>query len=97
MQHNYGPQSDIAKEHFALGRLDGVLEGRLVEARANVLRVLEVRGLKVTKKQAALIDMCSDLATLERWHDLAITAKATKNYSLAIDRFSSTEEIMSPN
>lgn len=82
MRYNYGPQSDIAKEHFALGKSEGkkagVLEGRLIQARANVRCVLEVRGLKVTKKQAAIIDACSDLATLQRWCDLAITASSTQ-------------------
>jgi hypothetical protein len=36
--------------------------------------VLSRRGLGVTVEQQARVDGCEDLATLERWHDQAITA-----------------------
>jgi hypothetical protein len=53
---------------------EGVKAGQLGEARRLVLRVLARRGLPVSAEQQARVEACSDLATLERWHDLAITA-----------------------
>jgi hypothetical protein len=39
-----------------------------------VLRVLERRGLPVTDDDRARISRCDEVATLERWLDLAVTA-----------------------
>lgn len=50
------------------------LEGRLTEARAALHRVLACRQLMPSKDDDAQIEACSDLATLERWHDQAVTA-----------------------
>jgi len=50
------------------------LEGRLAEARAALRRVLVQRQLTPSKDQEARIEACTDLATLERWHDRAVTA-----------------------
>jgi hypothetical protein len=52
----------------------GLLEGRLTEARAALRRVLVRRHLTPGKDDDARIEACSDLATLERWHDQAVTA-----------------------
>jgi hypothetical protein len=52
----------------------GLDKGKVEEARRAVERVLRRRGLTVTDAQAAQIASCDDLDTLERWHDLAITA-----------------------
>lgn len=52
-----------------------LLEGRLTEARAALRRVLARRQLTPSKDDDdARIEACTDLATLERWHDQAITA-----------------------
>ncbi len=49
-------------------------EGRLTEARAALRRVLAGRQLTPSKDDDARIDACTDLETLERWHDRAIHA-----------------------
>lgn len=56
------------------GKKLGLDEGKVAEARRAVERVLRRRGLAVSEAQAAQIASCNDLDTLERWHDLAITA-----------------------
>jgi hypothetical protein len=53
---------------------EGRLEGQLTEARAALRRVLAGRQLTPSKDDDARIDACTDLATLERWLDRAITA-----------------------
>jgi hypothetical protein len=50
------------------------LEGRLTEARAALRRVLARRQLTPSKQDDARIEACTELATLERWHDQAVTA-----------------------
>lgn len=49
-------------------------EGRLLEARAAIRRVLARRGLSPGTAESARIEGCADLATLERWLDRAIVA-----------------------
>jgi hypothetical protein len=50
------------------------LEGRLTEARAALRRVLARRQLTPSKQDDARIEACTELATLERWLDQAVTA-----------------------
>jgi hypothetical protein len=50
------------------------LEGRLTATRACLRRVLARRELMPSKDDEVRIDACTDLATLERWLDRAITA-----------------------
>ncbi len=52
----------------------GIEQGRLAEARAALRRVLARRQLTPSKDEDARIEACTDLATLERWLDRAITA-----------------------
>jgi hypothetical protein len=49
-------------------------KGRLTEARGALRRVLARRQLTPSKADDARIEACTDVATLERWHDRAITA-----------------------
>jgi hypothetical protein len=49
-------------------------EGRLTATRASLRRVLAGRHLTPSKDDDARIEACTDLATLERWLDRAITA-----------------------
>jgi hypothetical protein len=56
------------------GITQGRLEGRLTEARAVLRRVLARRHLAPSRDDDARIEACTDLATLERWLDLAVTA-----------------------
>jgi hypothetical protein len=58
---------------------EGRLEGRLTEARAALRRVLAGRQLTPSKDDDARIDACTDLATLERWLDRAITAASVSD------------------
>jgi hypothetical protein len=55
-------------------RQQGVFEGLLIAARTAVRRVLACRQLILTAGDDARIEDCTDLATLERWLDQAITA-----------------------
>jgi hypothetical protein len=65
----------IGEEYgFDRGHQAGLQAGLVREARRSVGRVLSRRGLVVTAEQQARLDGCEDLATLERWHDQAITA-----------------------
>lgn len=52
-------------------------KGKQEEAAQSVLVVLETRNLLVTEAQREAILTCTDLATLEHWHRLAITATST--------------------
>jgi hypothetical protein len=51
-----------------------IVEGRLTEARASLRRVLARRQLTPSKDEDARIEACTDLTTLQRWHDQAVTA-----------------------
>ncbi|WP_437977153.1 hypothetical protein WMF11_08800 [Sorangium sp. So ce295] len=53
-------------------------EGRLDEARAALRRVLAHRQLALTPEDAARIEACTDLATLERWHGQALAASSAE-------------------
>ncbi|WP_437805936.1 hypothetical protein [Sorangium sp. So ce1078] len=53
---------------------EGRLEGRLTEARSALRRVLRQRRLELSPENEARIETCSDLATIERWLDQAVTA-----------------------
>jgi hypothetical protein len=57
------------------GRAEGLEQGRLTEARAALRRVLARRKVALRRADKTRIDACVDLATLERWHDQAITAR----------------------
>ena len=57
----------------------GRLEGRLVEARAALRRVLVQRQLTPSQDEDARIEACTDLATLERWLDRAVTVASVSD------------------
>ncbi|KYF59069.1 hypothetical protein [Sorangium sp. So ce854] len=65
------------REGHREGRREGHLEGRLIEARAALRRVLARRELKLSPEDEARIEACGDLATIERWHEQAVTATST--------------------
>ena len=67
---------EARQELIDQGRERGLEEGRLTEARAALRRLLARRKLALRRADKARIDACSDLATLERWHDQAITARS---------------------
>jgi hypothetical protein len=49
-------------------------EGQRQGARKAVRNLLAVRGLALAAGDEARIDGCTDLSTLDRWHDQAIVA-----------------------
>jgi hypothetical protein len=51
-----------------------MLQGQQIATRANLRRVLARRQLTPNEDEDARIEACSDLATLERWLDQAVTA-----------------------
>ena len=57
-------------------REEGRAEGRLAGARSALRRVLALRKLVPSRDDEAQIDVCSDLATLERWLDQAMAAQS---------------------
>ncbi len=56
------------------GEEQGEQRGRTLEARNVLRRVLTRRQLALDAEQEATIDGCTDLGTLERWLDQALTA-----------------------
>jgi hypothetical protein len=58
----------------ALLESEAQLEGRLIQVRANLRRVLVLRQLTPRKQDNARIEACTELATLRRWFDQAVTA-----------------------
>ena len=56
------------------GLSEGEQAGRLTATRAALRRVLAGRQFTPSQGDDARIDACTDLATLERWLDRAITA-----------------------
>lgn len=72
-------QQEIARKLLELNpdlQQEAEQKGRLTEVRANLRRVLARRKLAVSAEDEARIDTCSDLATLERWLDEAVTVSS---------------------
>ncbi|GAA3642725.1 hypothetical protein GCM10022224_001340 [Nonomuraea antimicrobica] len=67
--------SPLAREHFGRGLDQGKAEGKAEEAGKMLLLVLGARGLDVPEDAHARITACTDLAQLEAWTTLAVTAK----------------------
>src|SRR5688572_17420694 len=72
-------QQQLIDKGRSEGRLEGQLEGRLAEARAALRRVLVQRQLTPSKDEDARIEACTELTTLERWHDRAVTAASVSD------------------
>ncbi len=65
---------EVRKELVNKAFKEAFNEGRLLEARDLVRRILTHRKLVVSAEDEARITACADLATLQRWHDQAIYA-----------------------
>ena len=52
----------------------GIEKGQLGEARAALGRVLALRRFMLSSDEEARVAECADVATLQRWHDQAVTA-----------------------
>jgi hypothetical protein len=64
------------KQGLKKGLKKGVDKGRLIEARTALRRVLALRKLPLSVEDGARIEACTDIATLERWHDQAVVASS---------------------
>lgn len=65
--------TDAHRQSYAEGKAEGKLEGKAEgEARA-LMRILHRRGLAMTDEQQRQILSCTDLATLDRWLDRALS------------------------
>lgn len=66
--------ASIGEELIQRGRMQGRAEGKAEGKAEGILAVLEARGLKLTAEQRARITSSKDLAELDRWLKLAVTA-----------------------
>jgi hypothetical protein len=57
----------------------GIERGQVTGARAALRTVLARRGLPLSVALEARLDACSDLATLDRWLGLAVTAMSAED------------------
>jgi hypothetical protein len=60
------------------GRIEGEREGRIEERRANILRILDRRGLLVPDEVYGQISGCDDARVLDRWFDLALVVSDSR-------------------
>ena len=67
---------DIVEELIEKGHKKGHEEGRLLQARAAVRRIVALRKLTLRPADEARIDACTDLATLDRWLEQATAAQS---------------------
>jgi len=66
-----GALSVARREGIEAGHKAGFVEGK----RDALLRLLARNGLALSEDERARISACSDVATLDRWFDHALTAK----------------------
>ena len=95
MVQHYEPRSEFLRKYLETGRQQGREEGReegrevgreegreeatLVATANAILRVLDARGLRVSRAVERRIRKCTDLPTLELWLSRAATVeRATK-------------------
>jgi hypothetical protein len=70
--------SETQRRSLAQGEAQGEAKGRAEGEARSIVRVLERRGLSVSREQRKRILACADIATLERWLDVAVTASRTE-------------------
>jgi flagellar biosynthesis/type III secretory pathway protein FliH len=69
-----GRQEGIEKG-LQKGLQAGLQKGRVKAKAEGVLKIIDARGVEVTKEQRKEVDDCTDLTQLDRWFDRALTAK----------------------
>jgi hypothetical protein len=78
MVQTFPKESSILSRFKSQGRKEGLAEG-LAEGRAEaLLAVLAARGIKVSKKQRALVVGCTDVSTLDTWIRRAASAVSVR-------------------
>ncbi|WP_308292523.1 hypothetical protein [Streptantibioticus ferralitis] len=96
LMRNYFPgQGTIVEEYYLEGKAEGKAEGEAAgKAKAlteSILHLLERRGISVSASARLLITSCTDLDTLNRWFDRAITTTNAENL-FAEDQLKPTEQ-----
>jgi hypothetical protein len=66
--------SETQRQSFANGEARGEAKGKA----QSILRVLERRSIAISLDQRERVLACSDIATLDRWLDAAVTAPSTE-------------------
>jgi hypothetical protein len=61
------------------GREAGLEKGRCLEKARALRRVLEARGIPLSREDASRIEACTQLATLDRWFDRALSVSCAKD------------------
>ena len=59
------------------GREKGLEQGAVNSKIEDLVKVIQARGLELTKDQLNLVTSCADLSQLATWFDLALDAKTT--------------------
>ncbi len=54
----------------------GIEQGRLAAMKDNLKKVLQKRGFVLSSEQETQIDICSDVAVLDRWFEKALVARS---------------------
>ena len=74
MSSGYEYQSDFAKRYVAQGKAEGRAEGEAKGEAKALLHILAARKLTPSEVERERIVGCTDLPTLERWIERAVTA-----------------------
>jgi hypothetical protein len=72
----YQYKSEFARRYVAQGKAEGLAEGEAKGLSEALLLLVTTRGLPVTDDERRTILACRDLARLERWLRVAVTARS---------------------
>ncbi len=78
MRSGYEFKSEFARTYVAKGREEGIQEGLLKAKAADVIAVLEARGLEVPADVRERILASTELAELDRWIRRAAVVSETR-------------------
>jgi len=67
-------KSDFIESYEERGLDRGVKQGTVATKRKDVLKVLDVRGLRPTEAQRAQVEASNDLSQLDLWFERSLTA-----------------------
>lgn len=67
-------KSDFVESFVEQGREQGLEQGLAQAKRQDVLKVLDLRGLRPTEEQRARVGSSTDLTQLDQWFERSLTA-----------------------
>jgi hypothetical protein len=67
-------KSEFVESFVEQGREQGLEQGNVQTKRQDLLKVLDLRGLRPTERQRAQVDSSTDFAQLDRWFERSLTA-----------------------